>query len=396
MKNMGRYSVNIHKQGGAATLITALILLVAMTIITIFAARSAVMEQKIYANEFRAKQAFEAAEAGLEYGISYLLTTGGADKDDDGIIDDVDVDADSNVPNRTLSNNSEYHVDLVDNSGGAFNNITVISTGLSDDDSARAVVAQVVAIVPAFPNVPGNPLISKGAVSINGAAEIINPEGNATIWTGDPNVTFSGASGKTQIPDPSNPSQLIDSSDINGLGPDVIAADSTLSSMTDDQFFEAFMGTDKTSYENAGSVREVPAGDASNAYNAPSPGLDLAREEILWVDGSPSLNGNVTVGCTITVTGGNVCPSANTKPVVLVIDGNLLGNGTVKVYGLVYITGDFAGSGNLEVTGAVIMEGDVTGTGDLNVTYDSSVLQGAGNIPLSAGSLAGSWHDFNL
>jgi len=381
--------LNINKQQGAATLIVALILLVAMTIVTIFAARSAVMEQKIYANEFRSKQAFEAAEAGLEYGIAYLLTTGGADKDDDNVID--------TIPGFTFADTgSEYQVTLVDNSAGKFIDISVTSTGLSDDDSARTLIAQRVAIVPALPEVPGNPLISKGAVSINGAAEIVNPEGNATIWTGDPSVTFSGASGKTKIPDPSDPTQLIDSSDSNGLGPDVIAADTTLSSMTDAEFFEAFMGTNKTSYQNAGSVREVPASDAANAYTAPSPGLDLAREEILWVDGSPSLNGNVTVGCTITVTGGNVCPSANTKPVVLVIDGNLQGNGTVKVYGLVYITGDFSGSGNLEVTGAVIMEGDVTGTGSLNVTYDSSVLQDAGKIPLSAGSLAGSWHDFNL
>ena len=380
---------NINRQQGAATLIVALILLVAMTIVTIFAARSAVMEQKIYANELRAKQAFEAAEAGLEFGIAYLLTTGGADKDDNTVID--------TIPGFTFADTgSEYQVIFTDNSAGKFIDILVTSTGLSDDDSARALIAQRVAIIPAIPEVPGNPLISKGAVSINGAAEIINPEGNATIWTGDPSVTFSGASGKTQIPDPSDPTQLIDSSDSNGLGPDVIAADTQLSSMTDAEFFEAFMGTDTNSYKNAGSVREVPAGDAGNAYNGSPAGIDLAREEILWVDGSPNLGGNVTVGCTITVTGGNVCPSANTKPVVLVIDGTLLGNGTVKVYGLVYITGDFDGSGNLEVTGAVIMEGDVTGTGSLNVTYDSSVLQDAGKIPLSAGSLAGSWHDFNL
>jgi len=384
-----------EKQRGAATLITSLILLVAMTIITIFAARSALMEQKIFANEFRSKQAFEAAEAGLGYAIAYLLTAGGGDKDSDGIIDDVDVDNDSNIPNNTLANSSKYHVDLVDNSAGKFTNITVTSTGLSDDDSATAIVSQIVAIVPAIPDVPGNPLISKGAVSINGAAEIINPEGNATIWTGDNTVTFSGASGKTKIPDPSNPAVLIDSSDSNGLGPDVIAGDTNLSALTDAQFFEAFMGTDKSSYQGSGQVREVAAADAGNAYSAGTPGIDLAREEILWVNGNPSLSGNVTVGCTVTVTGGNVCPSANTKPVVLVIDGNLSGNGTVKVYGLVYITGDFAGSGNLEVTGAVIMEGDVTGTGSLNVTYDSSVLQAAGSIPLAAGSLAGSWHDFN-
>src|SRR5699024_8278461 len=42
------------------------------TFVTLYAARIGVMAQRISANEFRAEQAFTAAEAGVEEGIAYL------------------------------------------------------------------------------------------------------------------------------------------------------------------------------------------------------------------------------------------------------------------------------------------------------------------------------------
>jgi Tfp pilus assembly protein PilX len=59
------------KQRGAATLIVVMILLFGMTIISLTASRSGLMEQKITGNDIRAREAQEAAEAGLEYGVSW-------------------------------------------------------------------------------------------------------------------------------------------------------------------------------------------------------------------------------------------------------------------------------------------------------------------------------------
>ena len=384
----------MNNQRGAATLITSLIMLVAMTIITIFAARSAIMEQKIFSNEFRSKQSFEAAESGMELGVAYLLSRYGADKDFDDVIDTIDGDT---VPTGGAAGNPSYTVSLTDNSGGLFSNVTVVSTGLSDDSSATSVITQIVALIPVFPNVPGNPLTSKGTVVVNGTADVINPEGNATIWTGAPGITFAG-SGGTRIPDPSDPTVTIQSSDAGNSGPDVVFNDTNLSNMTDAEFFENFMGAPEAAFRDGPSVREVPYGDVGELYNdGTNPGTDLARREIIWVGdgtGTASYTGNTTVGCLVTVTGTDVCPANQIKPVLLVIDGNMSGAGTVKVYGMVYITGDFAGNGNLEVEGAVIMEGDVTGTGSLNVTYNSSVLGQLQQTAGAAAALPGSWRDF--
>ncbi|MDO9371045.1 MAG: pilus assembly PilX N-terminal domain-containing protein, partial [Gammaproteobacteria bacterium] len=60
----------IHGERGVATLITSLALLLAITLLTFAAARVGIMEQRISANDYRAKQGFEAAQAGIEFAIA--------------------------------------------------------------------------------------------------------------------------------------------------------------------------------------------------------------------------------------------------------------------------------------------------------------------------------------
>ena len=60
------------RQRGAATLIVAIVLLLALTLATFSTARIGVSEQRSVANEIRAKQAFWVAQAGVEQGIAFL------------------------------------------------------------------------------------------------------------------------------------------------------------------------------------------------------------------------------------------------------------------------------------------------------------------------------------
>ena len=62
----------VHAQRGAATLVVALILLIVTSVITVYGARNSLMEQRITANDYRAVRLAEAAEAGLDYGITWL------------------------------------------------------------------------------------------------------------------------------------------------------------------------------------------------------------------------------------------------------------------------------------------------------------------------------------
>jgi Tfp pilus assembly protein PilX len=60
------------RQHGAASLAVVMLLLFAMMLTAAYASRSLVFEQKNAANQQRATQAFEAAEAGLEWGLAQL------------------------------------------------------------------------------------------------------------------------------------------------------------------------------------------------------------------------------------------------------------------------------------------------------------------------------------
>ena len=64
----------LARQHGLALLATALVLLFIATGVTLFAARVGVMDQRISGNQYRSQEAFEAAEAGVEYGIAYVST----------------------------------------------------------------------------------------------------------------------------------------------------------------------------------------------------------------------------------------------------------------------------------------------------------------------------------
>ena len=70
-------------QSGAMTLLVGLLLLIGAGIITFSATRTGVIERRIANNEFRAREAQQAAQAGLEYALAWLAenlwTTGDAE-----------------------------------------------------------------------------------------------------------------------------------------------------------------------------------------------------------------------------------------------------------------------------------------------------------------------------
>ena len=60
------------RQRGLSTLLIAILLLAIVTIITIFAARFGIFEQRMSANDYRYKMAFQASEAGLNQSMEFI------------------------------------------------------------------------------------------------------------------------------------------------------------------------------------------------------------------------------------------------------------------------------------------------------------------------------------
>src|SRR5450432_1242918 len=64
--------VAIQEQRGAASLIVTMLLVFAMLIVVAYANRNVAVEARASANQYRSTQAFEAAEAGLEWVLAKL------------------------------------------------------------------------------------------------------------------------------------------------------------------------------------------------------------------------------------------------------------------------------------------------------------------------------------
>jgi len=426
-------------QRGVASLVIAIILLVAITLVTLYTARTAVMEQRISANEIRAKAALEAAQAGLDYAVDYMTSVGTMDKcdttdngnapcsaaeladpDDSDEAADVLTNArvvlDSNDPGAGYA--ASYMVTFCDatayalpaaqptcaeieaNSGAcptppASPDVAAIySCGWSDDGVALQMVSQVARKSPAFANVPRNPLTAHSYVQLDGSSTITNYYTNLNIWTGE-STGIGSNSGKTFIRNPNVPMPAIDAdlpanpssctttanyvctTDKNKTGPDVVANDTTLSSLTDDEFFENFFGTGKDSYHSNYVTMDL-TGDTVGAVNA-NPAV---QNEVIWVqDNDPiSLPSPATIG-------------SRDYPVIVVIDGDLV-TSNVMIYGILYVLGNVNVQGNLEVHGAAIVEGNVSGTGSLDIVFDPKAVNNASLQPAPVATLAGTWRDW--
>lgn len=393
------------RERGAATLIIAMILLFTITLISILTARTTILETKITANEFRGKQAFESADAGMQYAIAYV-GTGGATRSGSSPL----------VLTDTLGNNASYSGTLFDEDSTAAevlgtncavpipeNHVCINSTGSSDDAEFTRTISQLVLIASPISNPPKSPLTSKSIIDIRGSGSIINPEGNSTIWSGH-NMAFTGANPKTFVasPDPTatldgSPNEendlqafkaeltlagldssligaIAESSTNDDLAFDVVADDANLASLSGDEFFTNFFGYDPATYNSTMVTTEIPGGMVAGS-------LSGLTKQIIRVDGNAQLTSNVTIGTVA-------------EPVVLIIDGNLFGAGTVTVNGILYVRGNWTGAGTLNIKGGAVVEGNVTGNGNMNIIYSSTVLGKLDDDLSKAGPISGTWRDF--
>jgi hypothetical protein len=381
----------LGKQTGAATLFIALMMLFSLTMIAVFSARTSVTEIQVTANEYRTKQALEAAQAGLEQGqveimelqttnINGLLQLHQLDGNSNAGLGYVDLNASANFfrVNGTpgaMSNNSSYTVtyENIDRDGGVFDPsrdnylIRVTSVGASDDGSAKRKIQQLMMLVPWLANAPDAALTAKELVDIGGNVAVTNMVTNLAVHAGG--AYSSGGSASTETTNGTNQAG------------DVVQNDAVLASMTSDQFFFSIFGQTKS---------DIKAQSTQISCDNCNSDLDGLTGQMIWVNpatsgSTPQVNSNTVIG-------------SATQPVILIVEGGANGfklNGTADIYGLVYVIGDWdnSGGGNAAITGAAIAEGEFHSTGTPNPTYDETVLNRLNALGTFA-RIPGSWKDF--
>lgn len=377
---MRRQSIKIHHQAGFATLAAALVTLAAATLITLFSAQAIVTEFRVAKNTYNTEQAFEAAQAGLDYGVVYI------DKNKATITN-------GQVVTGSLDNGSTYSVQI--NFVGPTNQlIKLVSTGMSSDGTATRVVAQMSKFMSVMVNIPNTPLKVKGQVDLSGNSIISNLEGSTTINTGDSAVSISG-NGQTIL------SSGV-SSNASTLGPDIVQGNGALSGMTEEEFQIDTLGTTINNLMSQASPTYNNSG--STDYSSTLSGVEGKVIGINQNGGTASISSNTTVGSpsnpVVIIVQGNISISGNSIIYgAIIANGNVSISGNSHVHGLVFATGNSSitsTTGNSEVYGAVISGNQYNTSGNAHVYYNSNNLNKITQLVGSYGRLSGSWQDLGI
>ena len=372
------------RQRGVATLLVSLVILISMTVLTFAVARTGLMEQKISANEARAKETLEAAEAALEYGVAWLAennvtnwTPAAGNKE---TASPTAAPPEINVGNFSYNISVSYERDATTDDLKKYTLITASATE-ANDSSITMTLSQYAYQVNVLNEGGGAnpaPLVMDGCLSNVGGTPDIWPEGSdpgaATDGTGISVATSQNKLTGSGDPCIDNGANLdlhsTGGADLDGkqhnvnLDPDGDGTGSVWEYVFDIDK-QTFIGHADTSLTDAGPLYYITS---SNNWGT----------------------GNATYG-------------SSTAPVVIFFSAAAdcpMPNGGITVYGILYIEGDCSdanGWGGVTVYGAVLVDGDMA---KLNANTDLRhfSLAGAGSkltlAPLAAPKIIGTWHDF--
>lgn len=379
-------------QSGAATLVVAVVLLISITLVTLFTAKIVLDDTRVEANFYRGAQAFSLANYGLDHAIAYF-DKGGFDQNGDGI---VDPERNPTLPLGPDSISVQFITDAERCAGtSSWQNGLIESTGEADNQSASRTMGQCVGPISILNgDGPEIPLISRTRIDTTGNANIINRYTNTNIWSAD-EVEITGASMGTYIRDPaSGPlteaqllnvdeginTQLVSNRNL-GNGADIISGDPSLK--LDAGFFGNFFNADQRS-----TLKDVAAAN-QQSFGPGEIGNADGKSGLIYLEGDQSLTGG-TIG-------------SIDSPAIVIVDGTLKTSGNPIVYGLVYVVNKFDVSGTPSIVGSSIVENEggadsasgFEGSGTLNLIYWQNFLDGDGQpLPGLTSVIEGSWRDW--
>lgn len=430
-------------QQGAAALIVALALLLAMAVMAAFLNRGLLFEQRTSVNQYHATRTFEAAEAGIEWAIG-LLNAGGnvgadcvlgtgaasfrqtylqarpsangiglrpvADAHPGCSIDGDALRCSCPAPGATprlVADRPSFTLTFNEVQGDPAA-IEVVSNGCIGaagpclPDAAapaqgHATVRVVLKLLPHIRTLPAAAVTAGGSVVICGAFDMANDDADTNgllVHAGSQVLIGSSFRGGSPRPPQAASSPCAGSSrqvlaTLPGTPPAlaIVTDDDSLHTLAaaPDAMFAAFFGSTPSRFgEHHAACRISGSNAAANASQLLARYADTALKcRSFMVQGPLELSGN-TIG------------SAN-EPVLIASSSRVSFAGTPEVWGLIYAdTADWSdfGTGRAQLHGAVIARGDLRHVGDGSVDYDPEVLLRLRNQGGRLVRVPGSWRDF--
>lgn len=394
------------REGGAATLVVATLLLAAATLLAIFVTRPIAAELRLAGGEMRDQQAFQAAQAAVDRAITQLDAATGFDTttmNAEGVAASAPWLAAFCAPDTSpetvycAASGAPAITGSCAAPPASAASAWVVACGWSDDRaSRRRIIARAAAIDP-LPGGVTNPLTTpRGVAFSSGNSTVTNYHANLTIWSGQAVTQGAAGNGKTVIRRPTRPAHALTGDEVvaqvgNGdrvcsaqqapdllcttssgvFGPDVVQSDPSLLSLSPDGFLTNFLGMPLTEYKAAVADRVVAASDA---------GALSAAGLVTVIEGSVDWGGNASLG-------------SAASPAIVVVDGDVTVSGGPTFVGVLIVRGTLSVSGSFVIRGAVLATGPVSANGTLNVIYDPEAVaaarrQGRHSI------VPGTWRDF--
>ena len=432
------YGQSRHHQGGYATLGIAVVLLLVLSLITIYLTRSGIIDIRTSANKARYAQALTDAERKLEIGLGWLgsSTNRGTLLAETPIASWVTCGTLTTLKVQALTNTWRCRPRKIDGTLANLSNIPpdtvayviatpaasdaigktyfVIAEGSSVDGSGSAVVKQGVYFFTTnggSSNAP--PMMGAGNIPLNGNYSVVaNPNGGGqgvpvSVWSKVVIPPLSGSAATCQLGEylqaGNNCTESLSSS--SKYGSDLVGADPiTLAPPTNfpDDVFHYVFGVPSDAYGIVKAQANTTVTDCSNL---------AGLSGIVWVTGNCTIPSGSKIGLDTTVS------PPILKPLILVVEsdgitGNFTMNANSEFYGLLFVFGPPQGSPPTYNAGAIKANGGakfygsmisndttdmgLTINGTFDMVYSKNVMDiitnGIGYKTMAR--IPGSWTDF--
>ena len=422
------------REGGAFTLIGAMLLLFATSIAVFYLNRSTIFEQKSAANQVRSSAALEAAEAGIEWATgmlnrpydiqancnfdtttnvsfrrkyvqtNYANAAAVAARTNQNIAVAAGVAPGCYMTGTTLTCSCPATGDAVLSPPSALPGFTVsfaaidatsvevTSVGCNALDrtctpasaagaDATATVKVILKLRPVLRAAPASALTCGGSCNLSGSLAVSNTDSAANGITINAGSNITGAAGAiTSMP--GAPAQ----NSVVGSDQSLSALAGTDANCANDKVFNAYFGSTLTQYQNNPSVKTISCSSANSCGAAVVSAYADGWRSYFFPDGFELNNSS-----------GVAALGSQADPVTIVSPLAIKLNGGTDIYGVVYSNdanyGDL-GTGNSTVHGALVTCQDFNGNGNGTITYDAAALKNLQSSSALMVRVPGSWRDF--
>jgi hypothetical protein len=362
------------KQKGAAILLTVILLLIMVTLVTLYTGKIQSFEHQIVVNTQNQKWAQSSAKAGLNQGLAMLNVN--------KILSSVEVSG-------NLEDNSTFIISAIsEDLPGSRKLVTIKASGKSADGLAKATVIEQSLVYPILLNPPPAPLMVKHGFSRAGEFEVVsNPDGLGasvplSLWS-DTVVILSGTGHHSCI-----------LSEFNEGNCSTNTYSDHSMKLADIADGSASFPADLLSYLfNIPSTEWIQLQQQADFLLADCDTLDFGSWGVIWVNGDCDVSASKQIG-------------SQSEPIILVVfDGNVVFQNDVAFYGLLFSFKpadsvkelDISMQTDSAVFGAVVTNFQL-GTKSVltRVVFQTDVMQQLQNSKRlqRVARVPGSWHDF--